>query len=310
MNVLIAEDDSVSRRLLEAMVRRWGYEVTAVADGEEAWAGIQRHPPDIALLDWEMPSLSGPDLCRRVRDTHTEDYVYLILLTARTAPRDTVAGLNAGADDYITKPPALRELRARLRVGQRVVRLHRDLQQVNRKLARLAATDELTGLSNRRAILERFADELARAQRHGEPLAAVLADIDHFKRINDRHGHQAGDAVLTELAKRLRSAVRRYDLVGRYGGEEFLIVLPGADVSSACAITERIRQRIAGVPFELPSASPLSVTVSLGIAQATGGDGDTIDRIISLADDALRHAKEGGRDQLCVAAPSFSPRSR
>jgi len=219
MQVLVADDDPVTRNLLEGMLDKWGYDVKVAANGSEAWKILRRKKVSLAVLDWMMSGMSGLDVCRAVRAKLKACYVYCILLTARNRQQDLLEGFSAGADDYMTKPVQLGELKARLHTGARVLRLEQDLRHSKRALQKLAYFDALTALWNRRRILEFLAEELARSQRDGHTTSLFLLDVDHFKKINDNYGHPVGDRVLQEIARRIKKAVRVYDRVGRFGGD-------------------------------------------------------------------------------------------
>jgi diguanylate cyclase (GGDEF)-like protein len=291
MGILIAEDDAVSRRMLEATLKKWGYDVVVTEDGDKAWEVLQREDaPRLAILDWVMPGLDGPQICRAVRSLGDQRYVYLLLLTAKSEKEDLVKGLEAGADDFLTKPFDAEELRARLRAGIRIL----DLQET----LRVQAThDSLTGLWNRGATLDLLRRELSRGERQGTPVTVIMADIDHFKQINDMYGHLTGDVVLREVAHRLSSAVRGYDVTGRFGGEEFLIVFPGCAVASAAAQAERLRACINREPVDTPEG-PIPVTLSLGVAASEPVTEVDPDLLLCAADTALYRAKSRGRN--CV----------
>ena len=234
MRVLIAEDDPVSRRVLETMLMRWGYETVVACDGAQAWEALNvSDPPRLAILDWMMPGKSGVDVCQLVRLGGQTEYLYIILLTARGRMEDIIEGMNAGADDYITKPFDSGELKVRLRAAKRILDLQAELIAAREALREQATHDSLTSLWNRAAILDILREELTRAARDGKPLGVMMADLDEFKKVNDTHGHKAGDVVLAEAANRMRQSTRPYDRIGRYGGEEFLIVVPGCDLPSA-----------------------------------------------------------------------------
>jgi two-component system, cell cycle response regulator len=298
VKVLIAEDDMVSRRLLEAMLARWGYDVVITRDGTEAWQVLQGpDAPPLAILDWMMPGIDGVEVCRLVRQRVQEPYIYLLLLTTKGRRENIIEGLDAGADDYLTKPFDPHELQVRLRTGKRIVTLQAELIEARETLRIQASHDSLTGVWNRRAILERLETELARAEREGTPVAVVLADLDHFKRINDSYGHIAGDAVLCEAVNRMRVSLRFYDAIGRYGGEEFLMVLPGCTAQDAVNLADRLRMSISRETVEI-TGGHIVVTTSLGVAAS-----DTIPvldaaSLIRAADTALYRAKAGGRN--CV----------
>jgi diguanylate cyclase (GGDEF)-like protein len=300
MKILLADDSVVSRRLLQDTLRKLGYEVVEAADGHRA-LDLLMHPdgPRLAVVDWMMPGLDGLEVCRRVRQ-RTTPYAYVILLTARDRQEDVLTGLDAGADDFLTKPFDVVELRARLRSGERVLELQEALFAAVEALRHQATRDALTGLYNRGMILDGLARELHRAEREEGPLSVVIADLDHFKRVNDTHGHLTGDAVLRQMADRMRVVLRGYDLIGRYGGEEFLVVLPGCDLAQASQVAERMRQAVAAEPVDAGGVE-IPVTVSLGAASAVQPGTDTF-ALIKAADDALYRAKANGRNRLETAS--------
>ena len=261
MRILVADDEDATLLRLETLLTKHGYEVVVAHDGLEAWEVLQRaDAPTLAILDWVMPGLDGVEVCRRVRQSGNSPYTYIVMLTIKGEKREIVEGIDAGADDYLSKPFDLEELRVRLRAGERLLALQDEL--------RVKATrDDLTGVLNRGTILEILQRELNQVSRMGVPVSVILADLDDFKQINDTHGHMMGDAVLRDVAKRLGFPMRLYDALGRYGGEEFLIVLPGCDMRSALQVAERVRACVAGRPVDTP-AGALSITVSLGVASA------------------------------------------
>jgi two-component system cell cycle response regulator len=301
VNVLIAEDDMVSRRLLEAILTKWGYEVTVTRDGVEAWEVLQgAAPPSLAILDWMMPGMDGVEVCRKVRQRGREPYIYLLLLTTKGRKENIIEGLDAGADDYLTKPFDPHELQVRLRTGKRIVTLQAEIIEAREALRIQATHDALTGVWNRRAILEMLGTELARSRRDELPVAAAMADLDHFKRINDTYGHVVGDAVLGEAVSRMRGLLRPYDAIGRYGGEEFLVILPGCTSQDAFRLAERLRLGISQEPIVIPGGT-IEVTISLGVATT-----DTVaivdaTALIQAADTALYHAKAWGRNRVELA---------
>jgi diguanylate cyclase (GGDEF)-like protein len=301
MKILLAEDSVVARQMLGTALTASGYEVVVAADGEQAWRALQGpDAPVLALLDWMMPGLDGLEVCRRVREAAREPYVYIIILTGRERPQDVVEGLAAGADDYLKKPFDNQELQARIRTGRRMVELHAQLVAAREALREQASTDSLTGLANRRSILDTLGRELERCRRSGASCSVAYMDLDHFKRVNDAHGHAAGDAVLKEAAGRMRSTLRPYDLVGRFGGEEFVIVLPGCEEAGARAAAERLRAAIAATPMSAGEVD-LTVTCSLGVASGTARRGWDRDRLLSAADSALYRAKSAGRNRVELA---------
>ncbi|MFW6066230.1 MAG: diguanylate cyclase [Planctomycetota bacterium] len=297
MRVLIAEDDPVSRRVLEAALKKWGYEVLVAGDGDEAWRVFEAGDgPRLAILDWMMPGKDGVEVSRLIRERGDEDYVYIIMLTARGQKQDLIEGMAAGADDYVTKPFDAGELRVRVRAAQRILDLQDEIIAARESLREQATHDMLTGLLNRSAIIDTLQRALDYADREGSTVGVVMADLDHFKQINDTHGHKAGDTVLREASRRMRSVLRTYDSIGRYGGEEFLLVLPGCDEEGSLAIAERVRCYLAGEPIPLCGGS-LEVTVSLGVSVIHGDEVTSADSAIHAADDALYRAKDAGRNR-------------
>lgn len=307
MRVLIAEDDMTSRSILTAILRKWGYDPIAVANGSEAWE-IMKKPdaPGLVLLDWEMPGMDGLEICRRIRDLQLFNAPYLIILTSREEKADIVKGLDAGANDYIVKPYDNDVLLARIRVGQRMMELQAELIEARDALAHEAMHDHLTGALNRRAILDGLEKELKRAARRKSTLSIGLLDIDHFKAVNDSYGHQAGDAVLWGFVQTIKSALREYDLVGRYGGEEFVVVAPDTVDSAREGLYERLRAAIADLRTPVRSGQ-IAITVSIGVAGSENAD--TIDLILAAADDALYRAKEAGRNRVVHADPDVQART-
>jgi two-component system, cell cycle response regulator len=303
-SVLIAEDDPVSRRVLEAFLVKWGYRVVSAADGVDALRILEADDaPPLAVLDWMMPGLEGPQVCQRVRTHTNRPYVYILLLTARSQKDDLLQGLESGADDYLTKPFDAPELRARLHVGRRILDLQNGLIAAREELRFRATHDELTGLINRRVILEAITREHARHLRDGGSFAIIIIDLDHFKNINDTHGHLAGDAVLKEAARRMAGSIRPYDSVGRYGGEEFLVLAPSCDAAGAMKLAERIRDSLGSEPIETDQG-PVPVTMSCGVAVSGGSNPLHPQELIHLADEALYRAKEKGRNRSeCAANP-------
>lgn len=300
--VLIAEDSAAARRVLSLLVRTAGHEVVVVSDGEEALAAlVAPDGPDIAVLDWEMPGLSGPDVCRQVRaGACGERYVYLVLLTAHDDPRRIAEGLDAGADDFVTKGADAGVLRARLRTGARVVRLVHDLHAARESLREQATRDALTRLWNRGAALDLLDTETARAERSGSDVGVLLFDVDHFKTVNDTHGHLVGDDVLRELGKRLSSTLRAGDILGRIGGEELLAILPVESKAHARLAAERLRLAIARAPFPT-RVGPLEVTASVGVTSLRHVGTREREALLADADAALYRAKHAGRNR--VVAP-------
>ena len=298
MKVLIADDDSVNRRILESFLHKWGYQPLSATDGDEAWKILQKDDaPRLVILDWMMPGLDGVQICRDLRKRGDAAYTYILLVTAKFQKADIIEGLEAGADDYISKPFDANELRARVRAGRRILELHDELLQARDRLQYQASHDAMTGIWNRAAVQEILQAEVARAQREKMPAGILLLDLDHFKQINDQHGHLAGDSVLREAARRMKSRLRAYDSVGRYGGEEFLVVLPGCDQVSAVNRGERLRLAICEKRFAVPEGE-LSVTISVGATATSPQGGGEIDSLLRAADAALYRAKEAGRNRV------------
>jgi two-component system cell cycle response regulator len=295
--VLIAEDDPISRRLLEVFLARWGYEVAIAASGTEALEALEsKDAPRLAVLDWMMPGLEGVQVCQKIREHKDRPYTYILLLSARTQKEDLLRGLESGADDYLTKPFDAQELRARLHVGQRILQLQDGLMVAGAELLFRATHDSLTGISNRGVILDVLRRERSRQVRGNGSFGIVLLDVDHFKRVNDTYGHLCGDAVLQEVVRRITSTVRAYDTVGRYGGEEFLVVAPSSDASNVLGLAERIRRAVEANPIST-AAGEISITVSLGAAVSSGAAPVNPEVMLSTADEALYRAKEGGRNR-------------
>jgi two-component system cell cycle response regulator len=300
MRILIADDSIVSRHLLDATLRKWGYEVVVACDGLEAWNYLQgEDAPKLAILDWVMPGLTGPEVCRRVRE-HSQDkdsYTYILLLTSKGLREDLIEGMEAGSDDYLTKPFDQHELKVRLRAGTRIIDLQRELVAAREALREQATKDFLTRIWNRSSILDIFQRELSRGARENRPVGVVLADLDHFKMVNDTHGHFAGDAVLREFARRMQGATRSYDAVGRYGGEEFLIILPGCDPTCTANQAERMRAALANDAMSI-NEKPHLITCSFGATCWRPGTDPSADSLIRVADNALYMAKGQGRDRV------------
>jgi two-component system cell cycle response regulator len=304
MKILIAEDDPVSRMLMQRTLEKSGYEIVLAEDGRIAAEILsQADGPRLALVDWMMPELDGLGVCREVRTSQRNgSYVYIVLLTARQNRADIIAGLEAGADDYITKPYHPAELRARLRTGQRILSLEERLIQAREEMRYKATHDTLTTLWNRSSIFYLAQTEILRAARDRRKVSFLLCDIDHFKRVNDNHGHLIGDLVLKEVAQRLFASVRAYDAVGRYGGEEFLVVLTDCNHNCARQRAEDIRGAIGSTPIQAGDLD-LSISISIGgmtVDEATAPN--SFEVILAQVDAALYRAKAEGRDRVAYVS--------
>jgi diguanylate cyclase (GGDEF)-like protein len=303
MRILVAEDDSITRRLLQAHLTQSGHEVVVCADGGQAWQVLNEDdPPNLVVLDWMMPGMDGLTICRELRKREVQGYTYIILLTGKTGTKDVIEGLEAGADDYIMKPFDAHELKVRVRAGSRIIQLQQQLVAALTASEFQASHDHLTGLWNRRAIKGVLDRELARTHRHHGSLGVVMGDLDHFKRINDTHGHLAGDAVLRQVAQRIVSLVRPYDAVGRYGGEEILIICPGSNRERTWRMAERLRQSLSESPLTV-SEGTFEVSMSFGVTSIQQDPKRDADSLIREADEALYRAKEMGRNRVEVWLP-------
>ncbi len=299
--VLVAEDGAVSRRMLEVLLLKWGYEIVAASDGTRALEILEaEHAPRLAILDWMMPGIEGAQICARVRELKDHPYVYMLLLTARNQKQDLLRGLELGADDYLTKPFDAKELRARLLVGERILNLQDGLLTAQEELRFRATHDALTGIPNRPMVMEALRAELNRQRRGGGGVGVVLLDIDHFKSVNDTRGHLCGDEVLSAVAHLVKDCLRPYDTVGRYGGEEFLIVVSSTDGAGVMALAQRIRTAVSSSPIPTQFGD-VPVTASLGVAVGNKDEGIHPESLLSRADQALYEAKRLGRNRVELA---------
>jgi two-component system, cell cycle response regulator len=298
--VLVAEDNPVVRSLLEKTLRKAGHNVTLAENGRQAYDLFQKYFFPIILSDWMMPEMDGIELCKAVRSTQSPGYVFIILLTSRNSKDDIVAGLEAGADDYLSKPFNPGELKARIKTGIRILNLERSLRKANEEIRMLSIRDSLTGCFNRGYADTHLPNEVKRALRYGTSLSLVMFDIDRFKDINDTHGHQAGDAVLVELVNRVQQSVRNdVDWLCRYGGEEFILVLPETDLEGAKTLSERLRLEIEREKVTFENRN-IRVTASFGVVGLSSEteDDTTAEILISQADRLLYKAKESGRNRI------------
>jgi two-component system cell cycle response regulator len=307
VRVLVADDSVFYRKSLERLLKFWDYEVVLAANGTEAWDILsQENAPSLAVLDYIMPGLTGPEVCNAIRARKNGSYVYVILLSAKGEHEDLLEGFERGADDYLRKPFHELELRARLRVGERIIRAQRELLEMREKLQFQATHDAMTTLWNNAAIAEILSKEIKRAKRQGTPLSISLIDLDHFKAVNDTYGHLAGDEVLKAAASHMFHAVREYDSLGRYGGEEFLAVLPGCAALDAATTVERMRLALCSAPL-LSQPSLIMVTGSFGICE--WNPTLSVAELLSRADQALYKAKTSGRNRIELYGGSHATKS-
>ena len=299
MKILIVEDEVISRRMVKKYLLDAGHEVVEAEDGQSAWELFQNEPFHFVITDWVMPRLDGPELVKKIRSSGQKSYTYIIMLTAMDNKDNVVFGLESGVDEYLTKPFNGRELVARVSSGMRILKLEEQLMQARQQMEVLAMRDGLTGLFNRRAIEEYAESEFNITERKKHPLSIVMLDIDHFKKVNDRFGHKAGDYALQQVAKILKEDLRSYDRVGRWGGEEFMLILPDTHLDDALIVAERIRVKIAETKITLESGEAFSIHISLGVA-CTSGQSTTLTKLIDSADQAMYQAKQSGRNQVCA----------
>jgi len=309
MKILLADDEPIARTMLEHWLVGWGYKVTLARDGEAALEALKADPElRLLVVDWVMPKKDGIEVCKTIRSGPQEPYVYVVLLTAKDDKSDIIAGLDAGADDYLVKPCNPLELKVRLRAGRRVLELQEQLVKAREALRFEAMHDSLTGLLNRGAVLEQLNKELLRAARRGAPVSVLMGDLDHFKNINDTHGHAAGDAVLREAARRLKAGVRAYDSIGRIGGEEFVAVLPECDAKTGFSVAMRLCKSLAESPTRT-AGGPIGATISIGVAATDQFGSMRSDELMHAADSALYRAKHAGRARALLAIEKdFEPR--
>lgn len=306
MRVLVAEDDPISRRLLAASLTRMGHEVIAVDNGGAAWTTLCEQDIRLVVADWEMPAINGLELVRKIRARGMRPYVFVILLTARMRKQDLVLGMEAGADDYMTKPWDEGELMVRLKAGARVLELYQELDSANEQLKLAALVDALTGVPNRRAFDEEFGRQREQARRFWRALSVLMIDIDHFKGYNDALGHGAGDEALRSVAALISRELRQVDTVYRYGGEEFICTLPETDEAGTLTVAERVREAVATAGIRHPGNPPWNVvTVSIGMALFDVRRDD--EDLVRQADEALYAAKAAGRNRVRVWQPQDAP---
>ena len=313
--ILVVDDHPDNVEIIDARLSSRGYQIETAANGEEALARVHANPPHLILCDVMMPVMDGYEVSRRVKNDESLPYIPIILVTARDSTADKVEGLEAGADDYLTKPINFPELEARVRSMLRIKRLqdeldlknrelertNQELEVANRKLRKLSITDGLTELFNHRHVHELLHEEFERSRRSGEPLAVVMIDLDRFKAVNDTYGHPTGDVILYETARIIRETAREIDMVGRYGGEEFIAILPNTAEEEAAKFAERVRAAVEGYVFR-DEANEVRMTASSGVASFPGPDSDTPEALLKRADESLYVAKESGRNRVVRAS--------
>ncbi len=299
MQALVVDDSAVYRKLIGDHLRSWGFGVTLAESGSEAGRILEQpDAPKLVLLDWVLPDLDGIELCQRIRQAGSSSpYTYVILLTSKEGRQNMLQAMQAGADDYLAKPFDELELKARLLVGKRILDLQEQLVSARESMRHAATHDSLTGLTNRGEILAMLERELERARRERKPVAVILCDVDHFKNVNDTLGHLFGDEALREIGRRLRAQLRVYDGVGRYGGEEFLMVLPSCDLPNALLRANELREIIANTPVVCSGEERL-ITMSMGVAVSACEGKNEVEMLLNQADAGLYKAKEKGRNRI------------
>jgi two-component system cell cycle response regulator len=299
MQIAIIDDDPIARQILRSSINRLGMDVIEFPDGSAAWDYFLANPPRFVITDWLMPTLDGLDLIRNIRSARFHGYTYSIILTGKEDKTDVIAGLSAGADDYLTKPFDIAELRARINIGIRILDLEDDLNRAREQMERMAMYDYLTGLLSRRAIYTHMQGEMERIHREGGSMSIMMLDLDHFKALNDSYGHMIGDQALCLVAEQITQSVRPYDWAARWGGDEFLVVLPNTSTEQAEAVSKRILARIRKLTITVPEKEPLHLCTSIGVVSTTEIN-NGIDGLIQIADEALYSAKNGGKDCIVI----------
>jgi two-component system chemotaxis response regulator CheY len=304
MKILVAEDDRSCLRMLQTKLSSWGADVIVARSGVEAMRALDAsRPPALAILGWSLNGTGGLDICRRLRERDHEPAPYVVVvLTPDHGPADLERGLEAGVDHYLSLPLDTSQLKLCYLTAERLTRLQKELDAARAEIRSRSSHDALTGLPNRATVREALEIELARSSRDGNSVGVLLADVDHLQRVNGAHGDAAGDAVLVEVARRMREALRPYDTAGRHDGEEFLVVLPGCEIEGAAAAAEHVREAFAD-PMEI-EGEELRVTVSIGATASGGLDVPSLERLIGVADRALGAAKAAGRDRVVTERPT------
>jgi len=297
--ILVVDDDPAIVRQVVDVLDDQDYIIDTATDGVAAIEKVRADPPDLLLLDVMMPKMNGLEVCRIVKSLSSESFIPIILVTVKGDIDSKVTGLKLGADDYLAKPFNPLELQARVDSMLRIKALQDKINAKRRELEALSVTDDLTRLFNHRAMQQRLRDEFRRAQRYNEPLSVLMLDIDHFKGVNDRYGHQFGDLVLKQIAQQMLKCVRQIDVVARYGGEEFLIILPQTHFSGSLTVADRIWRTIGGYTFS-DGERQHKLTVSIGISFFPNKNVGSVEDLIAFADEALYQAKSEGRDRICL----------
>ena len=306
MRILVAEDEPVSLHRLQACLVEWGYEVTSVRDGQKALEVLQSpESPRLAILDWTMPGRDGIEICREVRMREKKPYTYILMLTAKAGKQDIVEGLESGADDYLIKPYDPHELRARLRAGRRILDLQEQLLSAHRLIQAQMTVDPLTGVWSRNVIMDILKGQLALSSHSDSSMSLVVANIDHFREINATYGPLAGDAVLREVARRIRAALRPPDSIGRSVGDEFVMVMPGCDEPTAANLVEKFRARVDRRDVDTPDAL-IPVTISIGVVVVSSQKPMDLDTAWRLATESVARAKTNGRNRVEFARSEVS----
>jgi two-component system, cell cycle response regulator len=309
--VLVVEDSRTQAQRLAEVLSGEGYQVQIAGDAGEAIRCVRTDPPDLVLLDMILPDMNGLEVLRIIKSRSEEEFVPVILLSVKADLDSRVAGLRMGADDFLAKPFAEAEVRARAGAMLRIKSLQDQLRAAKRECEKLSVTDGLTGLYNHRHFEERLREEFSRCQRYSAPLSLIMLDLDHFKAVNDAHGHPFGDRVLRETAELIATSIRDHDVCARYGGEEFAIVLPNTNLQGAAAVAERFLTKMRGKTYRITrseaggEAPPVEVrvTASVGVVSYPSCDAASADRLIELADEALYSAKGDGRNTIRLAQP-------
>jgi diguanylate cyclase (GGDEF)-like protein len=305
VRILIAEDDTASRLILEAALAGLGHEIITATNGEQAWQMFQSEKVEAIISDREMPGMNGVELCRRVRESDGGKYVYFIFLTSISERGEVAEAIRLGADDYLTKPLNRHELEARLMVASRITELYKELanqrvelEQLNSQLFRQARVDGLTQVGNRLKMREDLNIIFTRVAEQGESFCAVMCDVDYFKPYNDEYGHLQGDEVLKKVARTLVQGCRPNDEIYRYGGEEFLLVIPEQSIDAACTVAERHRARIEQLAIPNIGSPGTIVTISAGVASINPSSRPSIKEWLERADAAPYRAKQLGRNRV------------